>query len=292
MVIPFAFGKLRSRAAWWSLLAGPLTTVAIAIALFGSGWLAHRLFWELPAGGGPQEPTALLMSGLLLALQLSVAYAWRTMAWTGEPMGKANLGSVVRLQLCRTPNQVAECLERWRVMLVCRWSAGDEDAVNGPAARRMRALLGEVLYRDLLGFIPVYTLVLLFGLWFGQHSLWPDAGGLLALWWLLPAVAAVTDYAEDFCHLRYRALHARGQKPTAALTLFSFSMTSIKIATFTVAAGITGLAVLLGTWRLDGQDADWRAKTALVITVLALLALAAGLLARAIHFFRHGKKEH
>jgi uncharacterized protein (DUF2235 family) len=286
LAVPFITG-IRSKAGWWSLLCGPASAAAVTIVLFGAGWLAHRFFWEIPAGLKPPDPSQLSIAGLLLALQLSLVYALRAMAWTGEPMAKANLGSEVGLQLCWTPNQVAERLERWRAMLVCSWNPEDDDATNGPAARRMRALLGESLYRDIFGFIPVYTVALLFGLWFGHRYVWPETGGMPAsFWWLLPAVSAVTDYCEDACHLRYRSLHADGRKPSAMLTLFSFSMTSIKLAAFTAAACLTVTAVLVGTWNLDGQESGWRAKTATLITIAGLLGLLSLLVARAVHSIR------
>ena len=35
----------------------------------------------------------------------------------------------------------------------------------------MRAIVRETLYRDIIGFIPVYSLVFAFGLWFGAFQL-------------------------------------------------------------------------------------------------------------------------
>jgi uncharacterized protein (DUF2235 family) len=265
--------------------AFPVIQVVAGWLVLVAGWFAHVLRWEIPAHPKAVDPGDLLMSGLLLALQVSVLAAWRAMAWTGEPMAKANLGSEVGLQLCWTPNQVTERLERWRAVLVCSWNPKDRDGANGPAARRMRALLGESLYRDMLGFIPVYTAVLLFGLWFGNRYVWPEFG-VLEWWWLLPVISAFTDYCEDACHLRYCSLDAQGRRPSGLLTLFSFSMTSVKMVAFTVAACLTVVAVIVGTSNLGGQASDWRAQMAALITGAALLAFLTTLLARAVHFFR------
>jgi uncharacterized protein (DUF2235 family) len=280
-----AAGKLRPKALLGALL-GPLAAAATGGVLFGAGWLAHTLFPELRDGLKPVIPTALSMPGLLLALQLALVYVGRARNWTAEPMAKANLGSVVRLQTCVTPNQVAECLESWRARLVCAWDSKDNDFTNGPAAKQMRKLLGEVLYRDMIGFIPVYSLVLFFGLWFGHRYVSPWRDGLFALWWLLPVLAAATDYLEDACHFRYRSLHEHGQTPSAALTLFSCSMSWIKFAAFGLALILTLGAVLGGTWQLKSLLSDWRAKIALLISVAGIGSVLLAIVARAVHFTR------
>src|SRR4051812_22758522 len=97
----------------------------------------------------------------------------------------------------------------------------------------MRELLAQSVRRDIIRFIPVYWMAFLFGLWFGATELpafqflsWP--GGGLALWWMIPVLAASTDYVEDICHLRFCRLHAAGKKPSALLTFFSYSMSRVK----------------------------------------------------------------
>jgi hypothetical protein len=161
------------------------------------------------------NPKALSLAGLLLLLQIAILYLLRARVWTVEPMARANLGSVLPLHACRHPDQVSERLESWRKRLACRWDDHDDEPVNGPAARRMRDLLGEVVWRDMIG--PLYTLVLAFGQWFLASQVLRRHGGIYDYWWALPALALASDYLEDFCHLRYRTLHAAGAKPSAAV---------------------------------------------------------------------------
>ena len=56
-----------------------------------------------------------------------------------------------------------------------------------------------------------------FELWFGAKQLhwqWLDYELFrLPLWFAVPLTAAVSDYIEDICHLRYLRLHARDKKP-------------------------------------------------------------------------------
>ncbi|HEY6389761.1 MAG TPA: hypothetical protein VIX89_00710, partial [Bryobacteraceae bacterium] len=287
--------KLSAWRAWVALVAGPAAAALGGMILFAAGWIVSTFFPEIPKSdammrweGGRSLP------GLLLLLQLALVYFWRAMLWTAEPMVQANLGSIVSLQWRPTPAKVKECLEHWRSQLECRWKK--DDPVKGPAAVRMRELLGLVLWRDILGFIPVYSLVFLFGLWFAASQLpvfaflnWP--GGSLALWWMIPVLAAVTDYVEDICHLHFRKLHALGKLPSAAITLLSSAMSVIKFFAVWAELLLTGAAVFVGTWALRHNLTDWRAKIAVVISALAAVVLIVTLAGYIVHFFLDKKED-
>ena len=88
-------------------------------------------------------------------------YFVNALTWAGEPMARARLGSIVPLQMCFTPRQIESCLERWCTML----------RGHGAAACAMSAVVREALYRDIIGFIPVYSGVFMFGLWYGYSQL-------------------------------------------------------------------------------------------------------------------------
>ena len=87
----------------------------------------------------------------------------------------------------------------------------------------MRAVVRETLYRDIIGFIPVYFVVFTFGLWFGARML--EWEWLQSLWLAVPLIAAAADYGEDFCHLRCLRLHEHDQPPSLALTWLGATMT-------------------------------------------------------------------
>ena len=202
-------------------------------------------------------------AGLLLLLQLALIYFANAMSWAGRPMTRAYLGSIVRLQVRTSPRKVKECLDRWCSMLSGR-------RPHKSAGCRMRAIVRETLYRDIIGFIPVYTLVFTFGLWFGAWQL--EWMWLQGLWLLIPLTAATADYIEDVCHLRYLRLHERDRHPSAFLTWLGTAMTWIKLVAFGSEAILTVVIVIAATLRIhDAPELyGWRGLVALAVSITAV----------------------
>jgi hypothetical protein len=209
-------------------------------------------------------------AGLLLLLQLALIYFANALSWAGRPMTRAHLGSIVRLQLRTSPGRVRDCLNRWCSMLSGR-------RPHRSAGCRMRAVVRETLYRDIIGFIPVYSLVFAFGLWFGAWQLgWTWLEGL---WLAVPLTAAIADYIEDVCHLRLLRLHERDERPSAPLTWLGAAMTLIKFVAFCGEAILTFVIVIVAT--LCVHDAPemygWRGVIALLVSLVAM-AIVVGLI--------------
>jgi hypothetical protein len=276
------------------VLAGPLVVVLLGGLLFAVGAAVQALFRDLVIpkfwDSGP-----VYLPGLLLLLQVGGIYVWYSLAWVGEPLAQANLGSIRDLQKCATPGRVIKCLNGWRDRLVN--TKQPDNAPNGAPAVHLREILRHALWRDIIGFIPVYTAFLLYALKFATivpstdwtaliswlpfnglaEAIGPKAASLVRFWWVLPALAAVTDYAEDICHLRYCRLYEQDPvraRPPAGLTMFAFLMTSVKVLAFAAAAVIAILAVLAGTHASLLQVADWRAKVAILLTGVGIVAVA------------------
>jgi hypothetical protein len=232
-------------------------------------------------------------------------YFWRGLIWAAEPLMRADLGSITALQLCPTPAGVVRCLDGWRARLSN--TAIPDSSPDSPPAVTLRKVLREALWRDIIGFIPVYTMFLLFGLrvatmipyddwaalvtWAPGLAEWVShwAVPLAAYWWVLPVVAAAADYIEDICHLRYLKLYERESgknKPSAILTLFSFTATLIKDVAFVASGCIAVLAVLAGTQGVFPQITDWRAKIAVVLTGIGIASLVLLVIAAVTGFIR------
>jgi hypothetical protein len=127
----------------------------------------------------------------------------------------------------------------------------------------------------MLGFIPVYTSVMMFGLWIAS-SRWGFLKAM-ALWSVVPLATAAADYLEDACQLKYFRLHEKGEKPSAVLTVFSCTMSTVKFAGF-----FSGFAMVLGNLAAGTLDvgcdlAGWRARfVVLISSAMAAVLLAAG----------------
>jgi uncharacterized protein (DUF2235 family) len=266
----------------FTLLVGPALVLCFLPIVALSGSLLHKILAPLLG-----HPRLILLSpapearfaGILLLLQIAFVFYLKAFTWVGEPTSRRNLGSIFSLQRRCTPNGVAACFERWRTMLSCTWSKDDDDVTNGPAARSLRDALREALWRDMLGYIPLYLIVLGFGLWFGAKELgwyWLDRVYRgIPFWALPPLVAATADYIEDFCHMRYIRLHEQAKKPSFPLAIASFTATILKFAAFLAAAGLTIAALGNGAWKvgLFGEGSGWRGTVTLTVSIIAFAAL-------------------
>jgi hypothetical protein len=133
----------------------------------------------------------------------------------------------------------------------------------------MRAIVRETLYRDMIGFIPVYSLVFAFGLWFGAWQLgWTWLQGL---WLIVPLIAASADYLEDVCHLRFLKVHEGDEYPSLFLTWLGAAMTSIKVVALSVEGALTLVIVIAATLRIHEtpQPYGWRGALALIVSLSA-----------------------
>jgi hypothetical protein len=261
-----------------ALAAAPLA--ALVLLAVSSG--LHSLFpaWEPAAFSTRPHSPATERAALLLLLQFAFFYFVRAFTWAGEPLSRANLGSILALQKCFTAAQVSKCLEDWRRKLAS--PARPEDPVTGPAACKVRDVVREALWRDILGFIPAYSLALGFGLWFAaRHLHWgflQDRGGI-PMWPVLPVVALVADYFEDAVHLGYLRSVEHKQKPS--LAWFAWGMTGIKVVAFLGESLLTVGAIVLGTRAViaDGPQAGWSGTA-------ALLAFGIGFAAVLLHIIK------
>jgi uncharacterized protein (DUF2235 family) len=266
------FNHLHSKSRWpragvvlLAPIVGPLV-IAVVILVGVIGVFEVWRFASLVFGNSPSTASAApeaRFAGLLLLLQLALIAFVNALTWAGEPMARARLGSIIPLQMCFTPEQIKTCLDRWCTML------------RGHAAARcaMAAVVREALYRDIIGFIPVYSGVFMLGLWFGYAQLGWSA--LDTIWWALPLTTAAADYAEDICHLRCLRIHQKSKLPSIALALVGSLMTWVKLVGF-IGGGLVTLAIgTVATVRIYDAPTlyGWRGLIALVISVVAGLIL-------------------
>jgi hypothetical protein len=241
-----------------SLLTPVLTGVLVAGLVLGSYevWRIIAPALGVVSSAPIASAVAARFGGLLLLLQLAQIYFVNALSWAGEPMIRARIGSILPLQLCARPAGITKCLDGWCAMM------------RGHAASRcaMSAAVRESLYRDIIGFIPVYSAVFMFGLSFGYTQLgwmW-----LQTVWFALPLTTLVADYTEDLVHLRCLRLHEKNQSPSSRLALFGAAMTFVKMLGFLAGGALTMIITAAATLRIYAAPEmyGWRGLIALAIT--------------------------
>ncbi len=251
----------------------PVVMLMAAIAAGALLALRRAGGWHPVAGHGHAP-----LAGALFLVVLAFYYYMNSFHWVGEPTDRARLGSILKLQRCISPAMLVDRLNRWRATLTRRWLPGDPDADKeiAPevlAGRRLGHIICEALWRDMLGFIPVYTGFFVVALWFAETHLHWSSGKLclwypgkwhgLAPWLWLPFGVAVADYVEDLIHLRSVRRFARGDQPVtnSLLTCIGTIATATKFAGFTLCLIIAVAAIGKGVRTLSHtsvKDTWWQ----------------------------------
>ena len=169
---------------------GLCLTGFVVIIVWVSPWLIRI---------GPPLPWLFWLIGLdLLMMQFGISAGW-----SAAPMADAGFGSAVQLQRAKTPAAVKGLLDGW--------TAGH----LGEEGRRLLAPVARTLWRDLLGFILSYSILLFVGTWILLSLLdnppdderpWMLLSTTFWTWGAAASLAiacALADCIEDICHLKY-----------------------------------------------------------------------------------------
>ncbi len=214
---------------------------AFGVFVFGVLVFFVNVLWPFLLRGWPPSHEFCL----LVVLDALFLWAGAAMGWCAAPMNDAGFGSIVQLQGANSPAAVDSCFQKW----VKPRGPG----VTDDGYRQLLIPVVRCLWRDMLGFIPSYSLVLFMGTWLALALITqrPHAPGDLNLYrdcWTLCAAAgfallcAVADYGEDFMHLGY--IKAFPNPPSATRVRIARAMTRTKLGCLYVgfpAAWIAGL---------------------------------------------------
>jgi uncharacterized protein (DUF2235 family) len=213
-----------------------LRLVAIGAFVVGAGYFVWTLldfcWFAVPAGE----------AAWLLAFCAMMIHFNASRVWAAQPMIDAGFGSILKLQEADTPAAVSGLLRDWM-----------ERGPGGPDPHRL-VPVQRTIWRDLIGFIPAYTIAFFAGLWMTlsliYHFVRPDevSHTFLALLstslWCWPAAAliagfgAIADGREDRIHLQY--LQEPGKEPSQTQVARGRRATKMKVA-----ACLTGLGGFL-----------------------------------------------
>jgi uncharacterized protein (DUF2235 family) len=178
-----------------------LRLIAIVCFIMGVFVLARNLLlWLLPSFRAENVLW-------LFVLDLLVVWIVVSRIWCVAPMMEAGFGSIALLQKQTTPNNVRDCLKYW---------AAGESGTNGQA---LLMPVVQTIWRDIINFIPAYSVLLFVGSWvnfslaapltfadFHSHRLW----GMLESdnrCWIAAAIIAVicllANVLKDSCQLKF-----------------------------------------------------------------------------------------
>lgn len=225
--------RVEQRMAWMELCLF-IRLIAIVFFAFGVGSIVFFLITRCPwLWRWPSQEVA-----WLLALDALLLFFGAAKSWCAAPMNDAGLGSIVRLQMLRRSEMVVEYLRALA------------DGHKNDMGRDLLTPVARTIWRDILGFIPIYSLLIFTGTWLALSSFLPppDSGkllGLLNTGWLglaatLTGACVLADWVEDIIHLQY--LKKFPKKPSQGLVYVAMGMTSVKFILFGIgmlaAAGV------------------------------------------------------
>jgi uncharacterized protein (DUF2235 family) len=221
------------------------------------------------------------LSGKLLLIYFLFVTFYSLFGWVVKPMGKskANLGSIGQLQNVITKNQLTLLFESWSSKLSRNWVA--KDVQQELAWTRLKEVLRTALWRDLLGFIPIYSLILGTVLYIGsEFGFCSFLGvncsmtffGIIPLWLLLIIVTALADVTENIIHLKHIKNHPIGGS-SRSLIVFGGIATMIKFIGFFISTLLSLTIFFILTLKVITNIGEWRWFIATGISYIMFLTI-------------------
>ena len=276
---PPALPRQRGRTSWLAIavsatvfVVGLSTLKSVLILMTG---LTELPTWQLSKATDAERNAGALLLAMLAWMGLLHSYH----NWIGEPLRRRNLSSIFNLQRRFTPDGVHEQLSIWASRL-CQNPKTETDPSK--PAKRMKDSLREALWRDALGFVPLYTLVFIAGLGYAKFILGWNCPVTWS-WIVFPLLIAFLDQVENFLHARVylpaflskvawkkgqknREDQIQGGKPRRAWVLIGFTVSTVKSVSFALMAGYIWCAIVCGGGRILFHPAGgWRAALAVAV---------------------------
>lgn len=270
----------------WAMVIALLTLLSI------TSFAIYKLWHQIPNIEDKQHLSGSHLLILLLLLSLI------PMAdWVGKPMGKfkANLGSIVKLQTAFSNSQISAILNSWLNELYRTWHSEKDkkvlakldlgDSIKNETDKnkvlawiRLRELTRTALWRDIIGFVPLYSFVLGTILWIGSSIFCNNAAdiecyqlfGKIPLWLCLILFIAIFDMLENWIHLLHIKNHPIGGSSTF-LVLLGALCTILKFAGFISAVVLSFIIVFFKSKIILSEVGDWKWLVATGLTYFLLL---------------------
>ncbi|MBL8739317.1 MAG: DUF2235 domain-containing protein [Planctomycetes bacterium] len=279
-----------SRVSAW--LLGVVLVAAVLLPL------AMRSATALLFGGPEPQPFAAFAAnepaaayaGLLLLLEVLLLLMIQSLlSWVGEPLQNVRLGSILQLQRRVTATQVHQQLAAWSTALVRRPMRNDPPDGLDPRQRAAALLgraLGQSLWRDSLGFVPLYTALFVVAGWFATshgHCAWLAGRNDATLWIVgVPLAVAGLDLVENTLHGWFLRRFVAGAPIPGWAALLGAAATLGKALGFVTGLVVVHGAIFAAATRLCVDTtltaSGWRGAVAVLLAAAIGVALVGQLL--------------
>ena len=261
----------------------PLAVRTAAAHLFG--WPEPRPFDAFaPADAAPAYAGLLLLLEVLLLLMIQ-----SLLSWVGEPLQNVRLGSILQLQRRVTATQVQQQLAAWCSAMVRRPMRNDPPDGLDPQQRAAALLgraLGQSLWRDSLGFVPLYTALFVVAAWFAArhvHCAWLAGRTDATVWCVaLPLAIAGLDLVENTLHGWFVRRFVAGAPIPGWAVLLGAAATVGKTLGFVAGLVVVHWAIFAAATRLCVDTTlvapGWRGAAAVLLAAAIGVALVGQLL--------------
>jgi len=218
--------------------------------------------------------------------------------WVSKPMGrdKANIGNILILQFATSKTKVEEVFHRWLDPFVRIWDSAEDDRLlyfhgidpadltdkmekrKAIAWIHLRQVLRISIWRDIIGFVPLYSICLGLPLWMASILWCADSNDPPILgccpWWLgLIFFTAMCDMIENLIHLIHIKHYPSGKINNMAVGIGNF-FTFLKFLGFTIQF-LLSLAVfaylLYGTLIFADGATGMFANFIIILSILGLI---------------------
>ena len=223
-------------------------------------------------------------SGFLLIFILLVAF-FALFDWVGKPMSKdyAGLGSILQLQTAYSQKQIVSLFNIWGIKLQRKWLSEEDEAyldklplsteIDEVGKQKIlawinfRQILRKSIWRDNIGFIPMYSIIFGTILYFGSFFI-SDASnakiGIFPCWLCLIIATAFFDYLENIIHLYHIKNYSVG-KESIGLVRLGVVCTFLKFIGFITATILSIITILKVSFLISIYGTGWKWILTLVL---------------------------
>lgn len=266
------------------ILMAILKGLFIFACMSGAIFLLSRIIDHLTGAPSPEIELLEATAGMFLFCLILLMVLYSAFNWVGKPMNiRTRIGKISSLQWAASPIKVTSTFDNWKNKLTQDWAKDykSESAVKA----EVKAVIEESLWRDILGFIPIFTAVFGIILWIGaQHGIfanWTLTESLnsvigIPFWLMLISVTAIADYCEDFIHLKHLKNYMKDKNISGTLAFTGYLANVIKMAGFLTSFLLSAYVTLHLAFEIGSQTGGgWKWFLGTCIIIFSILSTGA-----------------